>query len=74
MQTLWPFPRRIVREKCANARFVAVVEMNMGQLVHAVKGAMPNPEKVFLINRIDGELIDPTDIRNVLRVIHGKGV
>ncbi len=74
LQTLWPFPRRIVREKCKNARFVAVVEMNMGQLLQAVKLSLPNPENVFLINRIDGELIDPTDIRNVLRVAQGKGV
>ncbi len=37
LQTLWPFPSYLVREKCENADFVFVVEINMGQLVHEVK-------------------------------------
>ena len=74
LQTLWPFPDQIVREKCAGAEYIVVVEMNMGQILHAVKAAVDNPEKVFLANRVDGELITPTDIRNILRQIWGKGV
>ena len=74
LQTLWPFPERIVREKCAGAGRVVVVEMNMGQVLQAVKSAVGEPEKVFLANRVDGELINPTDIRNILRLIWGKGV
>ena len=31
-------------------------------------------DKVFLANRIDGVFITPTDIRNILRLIQGKGV
>ena len=74
LQTLWPFPADIVREKCKNARCVIVVEMNMGQVLQQVKTAVDNPEKVFLANRIDGVLINPTDIRNIMRLIQGKGV
>ena len=74
LQTLWPFPRRIVREKCKDARFVAVVEMNMGQILQTVKMALDDPEKVFLANRMDGAFITPTDIRNILRLTQGKGV
>ncbi len=74
LQTLWPFPAQIVREKCAAAKHVVVVEMNMGQILHAVKSAVDDPAKVFLANRVDGELITPTDIRNILRLIWGKGV
>jgi 2-oxoglutarate ferredoxin oxidoreductase subunit alpha len=74
LQTLWPFPARIVREKCADAHAVVVVELNMGQVVREVKTAVDRPETVFLANRIDGSLITPTDIRNVLRLIQGKGV
>ncbi|MBW2366237.1 MAG: hypothetical protein JRF25_14760, partial [Deltaproteobacteria bacterium] len=59
LQTLWPFPYGIIRQKCENARFVVVVEMNMGQMLHEIKLAVNNPEKVFLANRIDGELITP---------------
>ncbi|MCG8616057.1 MAG: 2-oxoacid:acceptor oxidoreductase subunit alpha [Desulfobacterales bacterium] len=74
LQTIWPFPTEIVREKCANAKAVLVVEMNMGQVVTQVKAAVDNPENVFLANRIDGQLISPTDIKTTLRMIQGKGV
>jgi 2-oxoglutarate ferredoxin oxidoreductase subunit alpha len=74
LQTLWPFPMGLVREKCADARQVVVVEMNMGQITQAVKLAVDRPERVFLANRIDGILINPTDIRNILRLIRGEGV
>jgi len=74
LQTLWPFPTDIVREKCANAKAVIVVEMNMGQVTTQVKNAVDNPDNVFLANRIDGQLISPTDIKTVLRMIQGKGV
>jgi 2-oxoglutarate ferredoxin oxidoreductase subunit alpha len=74
LQTLWPFPAHIVREACKNASSVIVVEMNTGQIMQAVKSAVDDPSKVFLANRIDGQLITPTDIRNILRVIEGRGV
>ncbi len=73
LQTLWPFPAGLIREKCAFARYIVVVEMNMGQVVREVKMAVKAPENVFLANRIDGELITPMDIRNILRIIQGKG-
>ena len=74
MQTLWPFPSDIVREKCARCKSVLVVEMNMGQILHAVKLAVDQPQKVFLANRIDGVFITPEDILNIFRLIQGKGV
>ncbi|MGD9335396.1 MAG: 2-oxoacid:acceptor oxidoreductase subunit alpha [Desulfobacterales bacterium] len=74
LQTLWPFPYDLVREKCANAKYVVVVEMNMGQIMQEVRKAVDRPEKVFLANRIDGVFITPTNIRDILRLIQGKGV
>ncbi len=74
LQTLWPFPVDLIRDRCKNPEIVLVVEMNMGQVLQAVKLAVDDPEKIFLANRIDGSLITPTDIRNILRVIQGKGV
>ena len=74
LQTLWPFPGAIVREKCARAESVVVVELNMGQVMQEVKRAVDNPERVFLANRIDGVFITPEDIRRILRIIQGKGV
>lgn len=74
LQTLWPFPADMVREKCAGAKAVIVVEMNMGQVVTQVKNAVDNPQNVFLANKVDGELISPSNIKTLLRMIQGKGV
>ena len=74
LQTLWPFPAKVVRERCSGAKYVLVVEMNMGQILLEVKKTVDDPDKVFLANRIDGTFISPTDIRNVLRVIQSKGI
>jgi len=74
LQTLWPFPATVVRERCSRAKHVLVVEMNMGQMLLEVKKTVDDPDKVFLANRIDGTFISPTDIRNVLRVIQSKGI
>jgi 2-oxoglutarate ferredoxin oxidoreductase subunit alpha len=74
LQTLWPFPEDIVREKCAHTKSVIVVELNMGQILKTVKLAVDDPQKVFLANRIDGVFITPEDILKILRLIQGKGV
>ncbi len=74
LQSLWPFPSSLIRERCSRAKAVIVVEMNMGQVLAQVKSAVDNPETVFLANRIDGKLITPTDIKQLLRVIQGRGV
>ncbi len=74
LQTLWPFPYGIVQEKCAQARYILVVEMNMGQILKEVRTAVDNPEIVFLANRFDGEVIAPRDIINILRIIQSSGV
>jgi 2-oxoglutarate ferredoxin oxidoreductase subunit alpha len=74
LQTLWPFPKQLVREKTAKARHVFVVEMNMGQITDQVKAVVDNPDKVFLINRLDGSLVTPSDIEGVIRVVEGRGI
>jgi len=74
LQTLWPFPVDIIREKCHHAKSVIVVELNMGQILSSVKMVVNDPQKVFLANRIDGIFITPEDILNILRLIQGRGV
>jgi 2-oxoglutarate ferredoxin oxidoreductase subunit alpha len=74
LQTLWPFPRDLVRDACRDAHHVVVVEMNMGQVFGLVREAVDDPDRVFLANRVDGVLITPTDIRRILRIITGRGV
>ncbi|TVR66718.1 MAG: 2-oxoacid:acceptor oxidoreductase subunit alpha [Spirochaetaceae bacterium] len=73
LQTLWPFPARMVRDACRNARATIVVEMNMGQMYYHIRNAVENPRSVFLSNRIDGRFISPKDIRRVLRIVEGQG-
>ena len=73
LQTLWPFPKELVREKTKNARTVLVAEMNMGQVSNLVKGVVDRPERVFLANRIDGHYISPDDIAKAIRLIDGRG-
>lgn len=74
LQTLWPFPDQIVRQTCEHAKYVIVVEMNMGQIFQEVRKVVDQPQKVFLANRIDGVFITPVDIRNIMRLVQGKGV
>lgn len=74
LQTLWPFPKELVREKTAKAKNILVVEMNMGQVMAQVKQAVDRPDRVCLVNRVDGTMVTPTDIGNIMRVIEGKGV
>ncbi len=73
LQTLWPFAGQIVREKTQHAKNIFVVEMNMGHMKEQVKRAVVNPERVFLINRMDGMLVNPKDIGAVMRTIEGRG-
>jgi len=73
LQTLWPFPYQLVKEKCKKAKYIAVVELNAGQILRTVKRAVDDPERVFLANRVDGVFINPMDIRNILRYIQGRG-
>ena len=74
LQTLWPFPSKIIREYTHSAKFIGVIEMNMGQVTQNVKITVDNPDSVFLINRIDGELITVDDIKKTLRILTGRGV
>ena len=73
LQTLWPFPSELVRERTEKARTVYVVEMNMGHMAAQVRQNVKSPDRVFLVNRVDGQLITPTDISRVMRVIEGRG-
>ena len=74
LQTLWPFPVELIRDRCEGREVVLVVEMNMGQVTQEVKKAVRQPERIFLSNRIDGVFISHKDIKNTLRLIQGKGV
>ncbi len=73
LQTLWPFPGQVVRTKTKHAKNIFVVEMNMGHMKDQVKRVVHNPERVFLVNRMDGILVNPKDIGAVMRTVEGRG-
>ncbi len=45
----------------------------MGQITTQVKQVVQRPDRVFLVNRMDGIMVTPTDIGKVMRVIEGRG-
>lgn len=67
LQTLWPFPTRIVGEMCHDARRVIVPEMNLGQMAIEVERIVGD-RKVRRVNRIDGEMITPQQILNAMEI------
>jgi 2-oxoglutarate ferredoxin oxidoreductase subunit alpha len=60
--TLFPFPKNTVVNVMRQCRAVLVPEMNMGQISREVKRVNVGLTDVFKYNRIDGQLITPTEI------------
>ncbi|MEA1964086.1 MAG: 2-oxoacid:acceptor oxidoreductase subunit alpha [Candidatus Aerophobetes bacterium] len=60
--TLWPFPYKKVLDLANKVKRIIVPEMNMGQLIEEVKRASSGRVKVDGVNRVDGELITPSEI------------
>jgi len=69
--TLWPFPSRALRDACAGARRVAVLEQNAGQMIDDVRLALEGRVPVIPIGGISsdsagfgiGPLLDPDEVR-----------
>jgi len=62
LQTIWPFPEKVIKEFTAKRKGVFVVEMNAGQLCLEVERTMDNREILHKVNKINGELITPQEI------------
>jgi len=60
--TLWPFPYKKVSDLTNRVKRIIVPEMNMGQIIEEVKRVVPEKVKVEGVNRVDGELITPSEI------------
>jgi 2-oxoglutarate ferredoxin oxidoreductase subunit alpha len=60
--TLWPFPRQILQPLLRRVRAVLVPELNMGQVSREVKRINQGVTRVETLNRIDGNLITPSEI------------
>jgi 2-oxoglutarate/2-oxoacid ferredoxin oxidoreductase subunit alpha len=71
LQTLWPFPERIVEQAAQGAKTILVPEANLGQLVWPVRAAAAGRAEVVPLNRADGALFRPEEIAEGVRTAVG---
>ena len=62
LKTLYPFPRSQVEKLMRTCRMVLVPELNVGQISREVKRVNEGLTTVRTINRIDGQIITPSQI------------
>lgn len=66
LKTLFPYPRRQTEKVLANAKTLIVPEMNMGQMSREVKRVNTGRAAVRTINRVDGQIVTPSEILKVI--------
>ncbi|EPR42846.1 pyruvate flavodoxin/ferredoxin oxidoreductase domain protein [Desulfovibrio sp. X2] len=62
LKTLFPFPKPFVDKLAHRCSRIVVPEMNMGQMSREVKRVAARSTSVRTINRIDGQIITPSQI------------
>jgi len=65
--TLWPFPEKAFRKACKKAGHVIAAEMNSGQLLLEAERLVTDKTKTHGLGRIDGEVITPDDILQLIK-------
>ncbi len=65
LKTLWPFPTEEVRNLGQELRLLLVPEMNLGQMVHVVRGVARCTVAGF--NQMDGTVIYPAALVDAMR-------
>jgi 2-oxoglutarate ferredoxin oxidoreductase subunit alpha len=66
--TLWPFPTLAVERMAEQVRTVIVPEMNIKQMSWEVQAAVAGRAKVVDFGRVDGKLITPAQIEELVKV------
>ncbi len=62
LKTLFPFPKPYVNKLASRCSRIVVPEMNMGQISREVKRVAARTTSIRTVNRIDGQIITPTQI------------
>ena len=62
LQTLWPFPGRLLEPYLTEVRAVLVPELNVGQVYREMVRVNQGRTRVELLSRIDGNLLTPGEI------------
>ena len=67
-QTLFPFPDQAVADaaQAKSCSHVLSIEMNMGQMSREVKRVNMGRASVRTINRVDGQIVTPSEILKVI--------
>ena len=65
--TLWPFPTHAVERMAEQVRTVIVPEMNIKQMSWEVQAAVAGRAKVVDYGRVDGKLITPDEILELVK-------
>lgn len=60
--TLWPFADRELEKMARKVKTIIVPELNCGQMALEVERAVHGKARVAPLNRVDGELFQPTEI------------
>ncbi len=60
--TLWPFPKKILKERAKTAKGFLSVELSMGQMIEDVKLAIDCKRPVALCNRTGGMIPSPEEV------------
>lgn len=63
--TLWPFHDKLIRQKLEKAKNIIVPELNMGMMVREIQRLFGPIKNIIPVNRWDGELITPEQLRKV---------
>lgn len=71
LKTLWPVPEQLIVRKAQKVKKVIVVEMNLGLYVREIRRLLAG-KKIEFLGRMDGMLITPRQIREVLS--RGEGL
>jgi 2-oxoglutarate ferredoxin oxidoreductase subunit alpha len=69
--TLWPFPKKVLKEAAKTAKAMVVVEMSMGQMVDDVKLAIDCSIPVHFCGRTGGMVPTPTEIAAAIEKAKG---
>jgi 2-oxoglutarate ferredoxin oxidoreductase subunit alpha len=70
LETVWPFPEKLIKQAAKSAKRVVVVEMNLGQIFYEVERILPDKE-VELLPKIGGEIHLPTEILDAVNSKRG---
>jgi len=69
LYTIWPFAYDQIRQLCSTCKKIIVAELNMGQVIHEVKSALPENIEIHALQRYDGEILTPAQLMEKLEEV-----